>query len=564
MSRINRLQNKRHKYHTLPRISTDLWNNIMFIWAIVSLVVPCVVLGFTEHLAAMAFATGVLLPLGGYTLLAGVSRKPWVAMILLFPWTFLSAFQIVLLYLFGKSIIAVDMFLNVVTTNVSEASELLANLLPAIICVVLFYLPPIITAAIACYRKTCLTRHFISSTRLVGIVLTLAGTICLVTAYIRVPHYRITNDLFPVNVCYNLKLAVDRTCETKRYETTSPDYSFGTVAERSDSIPELYIIVIGETSRADNWQLFGYQRPTTPELMNVAGLVAYPHTLSESNTTHKSVPMLLSPVDSHTFADSLSHIKSLITAFKEGGFATAAISNQQRNGSYIDFFLEEADTCVFLKDTNSETMDMELPQYIERVMTRGNTKQLIIVHTYGSHFKYNDRYPAEFAHFTPDYPLEATPGMRPKLINAYDNTIRYTSHMLNTIIGILDNHSGLSAMIYTSDHGEDIYDDDRHLFLHASPTPSYWQLHVPMLIWMSPDFREHYPDLYESAKSNADSQVSSSASLFPTVMSLAGLRAEAADTTRSLVSPSYTPAPHTYLTDRNESVSIAEFGITPP
>ena len=66
----------------------------MTVWALAALVVPCVALGITEHLTPAAFATNVLLPLGVYTLLAGVSRRPWITTLLLFPWTFLSAFQI--------------------------------------------------------------------------------------------------------------------------------------------------------------------------------------------------------------------------------------------------------------------------------------------------------------------------------------------------------------------------------------------------------------------------------------------------------------------------------------
>ena len=57
---------------------------------------------------------------------------------------FFGAFQIVLLYLFGQSVIAVDMFLNLVTTNPGEALELLDNLIPAIIIVVLLYIPALV------------------------------------------------------------------------------------------------------------------------------------------------------------------------------------------------------------------------------------------------------------------------------------------------------------------------------------------------------------------------------------------------------------------------------------
>ena len=58
------------------------------------------------------------------------------------------------LYLFGQSVIAVDMFLNLVTTNPGEALELLDNLIPAIIIVVLLYIPALILAAVAVSKKT--------------------------------------------------------------------------------------------------------------------------------------------------------------------------------------------------------------------------------------------------------------------------------------------------------------------------------------------------------------------------------------------------------------------------
>ena len=55
-------------------------------------------------------------------------------------------------------------------------------------------------------------------------------------------------------------------------------------------------MVVGETSRACNWSIYGYGRNTNPELLNTDGLTAFNRVLTESNTTHKSAPMLLSPV----------------------------------------------------------------------------------------------------------------------------------------------------------------------------------------------------------------------------------------------------------------------------
>ena len=83
--------------------------------------------------------------------------------------------------LFGQSIIAVDMFLNLVTTNSSEAMELLDNLLPAIVTVVILYIPVLILGMISIIRKRRLSVAFIHRERkrafiLLGIsLLTLGG-----------------------------------------------------------------------------------------------------------------------------------------------------------------------------------------------------------------------------------------------------------------------------------------------------------------------------------------------------------------------------------------------------
>lgn len=82
-------------------------------------------------------------------------------------------------------------------------------------------------------------------------------------------------------------------------------------------------------------------------------------------------------------------------------------------------------------------------------------------------------------------PVDAEVKYKDNLINAYDNSIRYTDNFLVRLIDMLQEQHVNSALIYTSDHGEDIFDDNRHLFLHASPVPSYYQIHVPFFIWMS-------------------------------------------------------------------------------
>ena len=109
------------------------------------------------------------------------------------------------------------------------------------------------------------------------------------------------------------------------------------------------------------------------------------------------------------------------------------------------------------------------------------------------------------------------------LVNAYDNSIRYTDDFLARLIEMLQEQNVDAAMLYTSDHGEDIFDDNRRLFLHASPVPSYYQIHVPFLVWMSDGYRRHYPVLLRNAEANKQKNISSSASFFQTMLELGGV-----------------------------------------
>ncbi len=146
-------------------------------------------------------------------------------------------------------------------------------------------------------------------------------------------------------------------------------------------------------------------------------------------------------------------------------------------------------------------------------------KLFVVLHTYGSHFNYQERYPRSFAYFKPDSRSEAKSENRRDLLNAYDNTIRYTDYILHGIIERLQKWEGIqtktdgvygqpiSAMLYTSDHGENIFDDERCLFLHAAPKASDYELHVPFIIWTSDGYGKQYPDILKALGDNRTKQV---------------------------------------------------------
>lgn len=535
---------------------------VLAFWTVIVLLIPNVVLNHTEDTSTVWRLVNLLFPAGVYLLLLMAKKRTGVMVLWLIPFMVFAAFQIVLLYLYGESIIAVDMYLNIVTTNMSEATELLSNLTFAIVVVVLLFIPVIAWGVYATVKKLEISRGARREIAVWGGVAALLGVALALVARWNGERGEFHREVFPINVICNLGEAVSRTVETANYAVTSAPYTFEAASVRPEREREIYVYVIGETSRAENWQLGGYRRATNPRLSQEKNVVFYSKALSESNTTHKSVPMLLSAATAESF-DSINHCKSIITAMKEAGFHTSFFSNQAPNRSYTEFFGNEADDTRYTSTSvESHPYDGELLDMVrEAVADTVHPKQFIVLHTYGSHFKYSDRYPQEDEVFTPVGSLEASPENRDRLLNGYDNSIRYTDALLAEIIAMLKAEDCPACLLYSSDHGEDIFDDARERFLHASPTPTYHQLHVAMLSWVSDRFCERHAAMARNLIENADKLVSPQESMFHTAMELAGVDSPRVRYSDSLANSAYRPGEPVYLTDLNRAVPLMDSGV---
>lgn len=536
---------------------------VLFTATIIALALPNIVLAFTESVSFTTRIANVILPVAVYWFLMTLSRKTGKMVWILFPLIFFAAFQMVLLYLFGRSVIAVDMFLNLVTTNPGEATELLNNLLPAVAGVIVVYLPLLVFAICSMKARSALSGTFIKAQRKYSVIGIVVGVISLNVCIFTDKYFKTENDIYPVNVCYNLVLAIERSNATAKYEQTSAGFSFNASSVHPADSSEVYVLVIGETARAASFGIYGYNRDTTPLMKNMSGLTAFNHALTQSNTTHKSVPMLLSAADASNY-DRIYRERSIITAFREAGFHTAFFSNQKPNHSFIDIFGMEADDWKFIKNGPqgaSNTPDEELLPLIAKKLSEGHKKLFIVIHTYGSHFNYRERYPASMAFFKPDNATEAKAVNRPQLINAYDNTIRQTDRLLAEIISMLGKSGAMSAMLYTSDHGENIFDDNRRLFLHASPVPSYYDLHVPFIIWTSQSYITEFPNITKSLTTNRTKDVENSVTTFHTMLHLAGIKTKYRRDSLSVASRHYFSGRRHYLNDHNLPVTLDKTGM---
>ena len=558
-------------------------------YAVVALLLPNIALCFTERLSFWAGGVNVLLPLALYMWFFSIARCPGKIVWWAFIFIFFAAFQLVLLYLFGTGVIAVDMFLNLVTTNAGEAMELLDNLAPAVVGVFVIYLPLLVLGIIHIRKKHQISAAFQHHVRKWVMEVGGIGLFCLLACYVVVDDYRMRNQLYPVNVCYNLYLAFERNAASENYREASRDFKFDARSEHDAEAPEVYVMVVGETARAHNFSLYGYPRDTNPLLSKTPGIIAFPDATTQSNTTHKSVPMLLSAASAEDF-ERLFHEKGILAAFKEAGFHTVFISNQQPNHSFIDFLGEQADEHYFLKTEDASQgshYDEDLLQKLDEILPEADAsssshyryrKLFVVLHTYGSHFNYQERYPRSFAYFKPDSRSEAKPENRQDLLNAYDNTIRYIDYILHGIVERLQKWEKLqakalvktqaklqaktdgvygqptSAMLYTSDHGENIFDDERCLFLHAAPKASDYELHVPFIIWTSAGFSKQYPDILKALGENRSKQVQSSLSAFHTMLGIGGIQTRYRLDEYSVASGKYHPTKLLYLDDHDEAI----------
>lgn len=524
---------------------------------ILSLILPVAILTYTEHNPFWEAVTALLLPLGFYTLLAALSRRSGAMVWWSFPFIFFSAFQVVLSYLFGNSVVAADMFLNLTTTNTGEAGELLANIYPSVIAVCVIYLPLLWLGVEHLRRHIVLDDVARRKMMLSGAVTMVAGCVTLFAAC---PDRRATlrDEVFPVNVMYNMGVAISESNKIANFHSTSASFSYD--AER-DTVPaerEVYVMVIGEAARAASWQLYGYERETTPLLSAREDIVLFEGITTQSNTTHKSVPMILSSVATSEH-EELFRRKGMPALFNEAGFKTYFISNQAPQGAMIDFLAEDASEVEYLP---ALSYDGALVERLQRILKEDRSERLLIIlHMYGSHFSYHQRYPREWARFTPDDDVAISRRNVELIRNAYDNSTLYTDYVLNEIISTLEAEQACTAMYYCSDHGEDLFDDRNGRFLHSSPTTTYYQLHVASLAWFSPRYNELFPQKVTAARSNAEATATTH-SAFHTITDMASIRSKYVKESVSLVNENFDhSAVRYYLSDHNKAATLDEVGI---
>lgn len=321
------------------------------------------------------------------------------------------------------------------------------------------------------------------------------------------------------------------------YQKNIADFKFS--AEKRDTIhqKEIYVLVLGETARKANFSLYNYHRETNP-LLQRDSVLAFSNVKSAANLTHLSLPFILSR--SHPSNLEIQETeKSIVAAFKEADFQTYWITNQPYHYNNIVYYytLQAKEfTSLNASFDLDGAYDMNLVPALQKIIDQDEQKQFIILHTIGSHYRYNYRYPENFENFTPS--LHDSKETKKTLVNSYDNSILYTDYFLHNVIESLRSQNCTAFLYYLSDHGENLQDDHNQRLLHGSPTPSHWETDIPLIGWASQEYKKNYPQKHQYLQQNINSKISS-ANTFHTLLDIANIAYKDEDLEKSFADSSF-------------------------
>lgn len=234
---------------------------------------------------------------------------------------------------------------------------------------------------------------------------------------------------------------------------------------------ENYVVIVGESARRSNMQLYGFNQETTPvESSFKKNALIFTNAIAPASATVLAVPMILSQADPDNFTiDKLAD--NIVNIARKTGYYTEWISAQGSSGKSNNYIAAIASTSQKLRWVNTQ-YDTELLPALEEALEKPG-KKFIVLHINGSHEMACDRYPVSASVLNTGNKYE----------DCYNNAIRYTDYFIGEVAKRLQNTP--SSMLYFSDHGLEKNPLLESLYMHGSRNPSKEAYEVPQFIWYS-------------------------------------------------------------------------------
>jgi lipid A ethanolaminephosphotransferase len=445
---------------------------------------------------AFAAALAVVL-VALHVLLLGLVANRWTVKPLLTFLLVATAFASYFMQRFG---IYLDpsMLRNVLRTDTAEAGELMSWGL--LLHLVIYGVTPLLLL----WRVRIVNIPWLRAAGRRLVVLLLAGAILLGTlltvsqtfASLMRNHKEVRYLITPANYLWSLgsvlAASVEGAAEPRRPigldAAPGPSWS-------ASSKPLVVLLVVGETVRAASWGLNGYARQTTPELAR-RPVINFSQVESCGTDTDVSLPCMFAPVGRRDYdAARIRGSESLLHVVARAGVAVHWRENQSGCKGVCAGLPNDSVEALHLPGlcADGRCLDEGLLSGLDERLADAQGTQLLVLHQLGNHGpSYYRRYPEAFARFRPACEHDdLSRCSREEIVNAYDNAVLYTDHLLASAIDMLEAHAQAvdAALLYVSDHGESL--GENNLFLHGilyAIAPST-QKEVPMVLWLSQGFR---------------------------------------------------------------------------
>ncbi len=240
---------------------------------------------------------------------------------------------------------------------------------------------------------------------------------------------------------------------------------------------DILVIGIGESLRAGNMTIYGYERDTTPILSGLKKnqvIDIFKHVYAAGTNTWTAIPAALTMSGRDGGRADLS--KSIVNLARDAGYKVYWISNQPKYSQWdfsVSAIAEQANETRFF----SESMDnvgndaVLLSELQEILKSKDKKKILVLLHFYGSHMNFSDRYPKEFEFFSG----------RNGQLDQYDNSILYSDYLQGKVINLMQKYGG--KYLFFSDHGLIAPGSRMSLKHDIREVPDLDSLWVPMIAY---------------------------------------------------------------------------------
>ncbi len=292
----------------------------------------------------------------------------------------------------------------------------------------------------------------------------------------------------------------------------------------------LIVFVLGESARDASFSLSGYQRETAEPLRPyLKDMIVFHHTEACGVVTRVSVPCLFSVYNRDNYTErAASYTPNALEILQKNNMDLVWLDNELGCNKVCRNIPTEY-TCK-----SRDCLDMLLNDTFREKLSTFEKNTFVVLHQRGSHGpRYDLRVPKNWLKWAPCCKRSDQQNCsRKEMINAYDNTIYYTSFVVADLIQTLSHltEEYNPVLIYISDHGESLGENEVYGHGGDFKDAPDEQKQVPFFVWMPKSTREAFGFNQKCLMDKTKKQQSQDV-IFHSLLGLAGIKTDTYDET---------------------------------